>query len=170
LILNRQDMVPGDMAQSIARDMNLSREEIDTLSKLTSKWDFIDSTLRISPHLDRRDAYRFFKTTGSSGIALTILYISRIIARQEQVFDPDLLQKLLERTEFLWEAWWNKYDEIVNPEPLVNGDEIIHRFQLSPGPIIGKCLEKLKEGQVAGEIISREDAFILLINFVEKSR
>ncbi len=39
LILKRQDTIPNDIPEFIAREMNLSREEIDTLSILTSKWD-----------------------------------------------------------------------------------------------------------------------------------
>ena len=159
--------MPNSIPETIAREMNLSREEMDAFQKMTSKMGLVDNILRTS-QLHRRDAYLYFKATGSSGVALTVLYLGRMIARQGQVFDPDLMQSMLERTAFLWDSWWNKYDEIVDPKPLVNGDEIIQRFDLQPGPLVGKYLEQLKEEQAAGKISTREAAFDLLVKLEGK--
>lgn len=167
LVLAGQDMVPNAIPESIAREMNLSREEMDAFQKMTSKMSLVENILRTS-QLQRRDAYLYFKATGSTGVALTVLYLGRMIARQGQMFDPDLMQSMLERTAFLWDSWWNKYDEIVDPKPFVNGDEIIQRFDLTPGPLVGKYLEQLKEEQAAGKVTNREAAFDLLVELEGK--
>lgn len=169
LVLNQQDTAPLEITQLIARGMNLSRDEIEAFSIMTTRWALIDEVLKAEPKLDRRKVYRFFKATGSTGIALMVLYIGRYISRKDKKFDPDELLGILERSEFLLDVWWNRYTEIVNPKPFMNGDEIIQHFHLSPGPMIGRYLEYLKEEQAAGEIISRDAAMDLLTKLQKKT-
>ncbi|MCG2676601.1 CCA tRNA nucleotidyltransferase, partial [bacterium] len=48
---------------------------------------------------------------------------------------------------------------IVKPKKLVNGNEIMKKFNLSPGPKIGKILETLSEVQVEGKVKTKKEAF-----------
>jgi tRNA nucleotidyltransferase/poly(A) polymerase len=48
---------------------------------------------------------------------------------------------------------------IVKPKKLVNGNEIMKRFKLSPGPKIGEVLEALSEVQVEGKVKTKKEAF-----------
>jgi hypothetical protein len=80
--------------------------------------------------------------------------------------DQDEWQVLLDQVFVLWDAWWNHASDIVNPATLLNGDEISLRFKLPPGPLIGKCLEFLKEEQASSGIDNKEDAILLMQKFL----
>ena len=138
--------------------MNLSREETHFITILSTIYDSLEKLLTENDSLTRRDAYLFFKVNGSAGIAATILYLGNYLASHKQEPRPENWKLLLEKIEFLWEAWWNKKAEIVEPVPLLNGDEIATEFHLSPGPVIGKCLDFLTTEQASGVINSRSDA------------
>ena len=45
---------------------------------------------------------------------------------------------------------------------LVTGHDLMQRFHLEPGPVIGRLLEQVQEAHAAGEIASREDAMDLV--------
>ena len=45
---------------------------------------------------------------------------------------------------------------------LVTGHDLMQRFHLEPGPVIGRLLEQVQEAHAAGEIGSREDAMALV--------
>ena len=44
---------------------------------------------------------------------------------------------------------------------LINGNELMEHFNLSPGPVIGQMLGRIEEARAAGEITTREEALAL---------
>jgi hypothetical protein len=46
----------------------------------------------------------------------------------------------------------------VAPPALLNGNDLIQAFNLSPGPEIGRLLEQIREAQASGEIKERAEA------------
>jgi hypothetical protein len=54
-----------------------------------------------------------------------------------------------------------RFQEEIRPPRLIDGNDLINIFGLSPGPEIGKILEVVKEVQASGEITTREGALTL---------
>jgi poly(A) polymerase len=52
--------------------------------------------------------------------------------------------------------------EELNPPPLVNGDEVMARFSLKPGPLIKELLDAVREAQLEWTIRTKADAFELV--------
>jgi tRNA nucleotidyltransferase/poly(A) polymerase len=61
----------------------------------------------------------------------------------------------------LFQAWWEHPQESVSPAPLVTGHDLIDELDLSPGPIIGRILEEIREAQATGLINDKEAALEL---------
>lgn len=59
------------------------------------------------------------------------------------------------------------------PKPVINGKNIMDRFDLKPGPLIGDLIESLREEQLtllqAGQAMTAEDAYAFLAPLVSKS-
>jgi hypothetical protein len=64
--------------------------------------------------------------------------------------------------ETLLTHWFDRYEETVEPPPLLTGGELITALGLEPGPQIGRLLRTLQEAQAAGEVRSREEALALV--------
>ena len=109
------------------------------------------------------DIHRFFKAGGSSGIDLVVMMLADYCSKIGSDFSMEGWLDLLERCRTLVEAWFTK-PKLINPTPLIRGDEIINEFNLEEGPLIGRLLEQLVEKQVQGEIKSIGDAFAWLKN------
>ncbi|MDD5116601.1 MAG: CCA tRNA nucleotidyltransferase, partial [Candidatus Omnitrophica bacterium] len=54
--------------------------------------------------------------------------------------------------------------------PFLNGNDIMRKFKLPPGPLIGKVLYGLEEAQAIGKIGGKKDAFKLAAKLVKLKR
>jgi tRNA nucleotidyltransferase/poly(A) polymerase len=51
-----------------------------------------------------------------------------------------------------WRLWRTRGSEIVSVVPLLDGDQVAHILDLSPGPALGRAVAALKDAQVRGEV------------------
>ena len=55
----------------------------------------------------------------------------------------------------------------MNKKPLLNGEDIIHQFHLSPSPLFAKILDCVQKAQVLGSITTREEAIALAGDLIQ---
>ena len=67
----------------------------------------------------------------------------------------------------LLKFYYDQFLPIVNKKPLLNGEDIIHQFQISPSPLFGKILNNVQKEQVLGKITTRKDAMILAEDIIQ---
>lgn len=106
---------------------------------------------------ERRAIYRFYRITGDVGPGAVIMVLARAIAVQigsagSQRWRDDLVVA----QTLLW-AYFKRYDEIIDPAPLLTGRDVM-RLGVPRGPEVGRVLESLREKQAAGELRSTEMA------------
>jgi hypothetical protein len=75
----------------------------------------------------------------------------------------------IEVVRSLLEAWWENKEEMIYPQVLVNGNDLMTELGLSPGPTIGQILDKILEAQASGEIINRRQALELASELLNES-
>jgi len=112
--------------------------------------------------------YRFFKKAKSAGVAVCFLHLADVLATYEGNLTNERWRSALEFTHQILDGWVNRFDEVVEPVKLISGGELIERYGLSPGSVIGELVESVRENQAAGIISSREDAFLLLDRKMEE--
>ncbi|MEE9216506.1 MAG: hypothetical protein V3U32_03635 [Anaerolineales bacterium] len=100
-------------------------------------------------------AHRYFRDCGAAGIEAAMLYLAISFAQSPT---QDLWEVQVSVARRLFEAWFEKRDQIVNPLQLLRGDELATALNLSPGPIIGELLAAIAEKQVEAEISSEAEA------------
>lgn len=107
-----------------------------------------------------RAVYRYFRSAGD--VAIDTLYLN--LADYLAARGP-----LLEREE--WAAYTAKVRHILETglvqeqtepaRPLVDGHDLMADLRLSPGPLIGRLLEAIREARATGEVTTREEALVL---------
>jgi len=104
------------------------------------------------------ELHRFWYPLGASGIDAILLAVADYLG----IYGAELGQSewlaLVERVIILLDTYFNKYDEIVSPELLLNGNDMMSLLDVEGGPIIGELLTKLREAQVTGNVNSLEEA------------
>jgi hypothetical protein len=73
----------------------------------------------------------------------------------------------LELTLHLIDAWYTRQSEVVNPPKLMDGDDLMRRFSLQQGPLLGVLLANLREAQAEGRVTTKEDAIAFCQNLIE---
>jgi hypothetical protein len=76
--------------------------------------------------------------------------------------------QLLETIRPLLQTWWEGPKEIVKPESLITGSDLISEFSIEPGPEIGRILEALREAQAAGQVTTRLEALEFAASLIGK--
>lgn len=136
----------------------LSNQEVDRIIKINAN--YFSPLIPANPDQlpERREVYRFFNYCGEAGIDAGLLFLANTLAHGGLDLSPEVFEHQLSIVRSLYEAWWEKHEVLISPTLLINGDDLINIFKLTPGPLLGKILSELKEAQAIGEVTSREEA------------
>lgn len=109
----------------------------------------------------RRAIYRFFKDIGDAGVDVLVHSLADNLALWGAQLDANDWRKLLDTVALLMTKYYEEYDEVIVPPPLINGNDLIGRLGMKPGPAVGRLLQATQEAQAAGEVRTREEALLL---------
>ncbi len=154
----RPEKIGARLAERRARALRLSNPETQRLAAVirhTADFQHLASAGALpSP----RAIHRYYRAAGSAGVDAVLLSLAETMALYGPRLPHGLWQQHLEPARTLWEAWWERHDQIVAPKPLLTGEEVMAVLGISPGPSVGKALEALLEAQAAGEVKTRQQA------------
>lgn len=108
--------------------------------------------------LSLRGVHQFWRHTGIAGIDICLLGLAGYLADAGMSFQQNQWLFLIERVRVLLMAYFEQYEHVVAPKPLLDGNQIMQHLAIQPGRIIGVLLEQLVEAQAAGDVHSREEA------------
>jgi tRNA nucleotidyltransferase (CCA-adding enzyme) len=113
--------------------------------------------LKSSP--DQNETYELILSIHEELLASLILFIT----------DSDG-SDIGERTFFctrILKFYYDQFLPTMSEKPLLNGEDIIHQFQISPSPIFGRILNDIQKAQVLGKITTPKDALALAGNIIQ---
>jgi len=114
-----------------------------------------------------RAIYRFFRDTEGAGIDVIYLALADYLAVFGPRVDADEWRIHIEQIKYVLEVY-NKQESEIMPVRLIDGNDLMCEFKLSPGRQIGRLLSMVREAQAAGEIRTREEALELVRNELGK--
>jgi len=121
----------------------------------------------------RRAIYRYFRDTGEAGIDILFLCMADHLATRGSSLDLSQWREHAQIVEYVLTRHFEE-ESLSVPPKLIDGNDLIEIFGLSPGPGFGELLEALRETQAAGEVSTRQEALSyirhLLTNQTETSR
>jgi len=156
----------------LCEQLALSTEESLILHRLAGKTGLQVEYWQDKQNFDRRSVYRFFHQNNDAGIDLVFTALANYATRIGSEFIQTEWLNIIENCETLLQAWFCE-PEIINPKPLLNGNDLMFHFDMNPGPLIGEIIEDMKEEQAAGNITNKQEAldwvdFRLLRNLLKK--
>lgn len=155
------ERISSEYFQTRARALALSNDEIAYGDKVIRHHMRIHHLVNAQQSPTRRAIYRFFRDVGAAGVDICLLSLADTLATYHTTLPQDVwARELLICQQFL-EAWWYQQENIIQPPPLLRGDDLMAYLGLKPGPMIGKLLEAIREAQASGDIENREEALHL---------
>ena len=104
------------------------------------------------------DQHRFWHELGASGIDVVLLACARHLGTAGSDFKQREWLRFVDSVTTLLDAYFLRYNEIVKPPLLLDGNDIRKLCQLESGPLIGNLLTALREAQVTGDVQSASEA------------
>lgn len=152
--------ISADLIAARAERLRFSNAEVQLLGKTVRHHADLDS-LECSLPLAPRAVYRFFRRAGEAGVEAVLLSLADFLSKYAP---PPPLQAWASRVDMaqaLLEAYFEARDRIIEPTPLINGQDLLEALGLEPGPKVGRLLEAIREAQAAGEVQTHEQALSL---------
>lgn len=152
----------AETASKRAEAFNLSNDEVERIKKIVlhhMRFHFFVNRMEAEKKEPSRKAiYRFFRDSGEAGVDLVLLGLADLRGTYGPTLTQETWTAALDVARILLENYWEKREETVSPPRLLDGNDLMSELKLQPGPIVGRLLEAIREGQATGKIESREQA------------
>ena len=119
------------------------------------------------PRLTNRAIYRFFRDLGSSGLDCCLHSLADHLAIYPEPSVDRHWKALIGTIHRLLDYYFHRFEDSNRPTPLLNGNDLIEIFEITPGPQIGNLLGMLEEAQATGDVMTREEAVNLVRNALQ---
>lgn len=158
------EKIGAELLQKRAATYNMSKKENEYLTRIVLNHLrplFMANRANLP---NRRSIYRYFKACHAAGVEVALLSLADLLAQSVSAPEQVIWRHQVDVVRTLWEAWWDKRDELVSPPLLLRGEEVMQAFNIPPGPFVGRLLEYLQEAQASGVVHTRAQALTYLKN------
>ncbi|MDM8520041.1 HD domain-containing protein [Anaerolineales bacterium HSG6] len=128
-------------------------------------------SLSLQDGVSRRAIYRLFRANRyksvQSGIALGLHALADHYGTYPAGEGKAAEEKLLAVVVNMFKAYFEQNDKLINPSPILTGRDIIDRFNIKQGRLIGRLLRDLKEAQAIGEVMDEDSAVEFITSVLE---
>jgi poly(A) polymerase len=109
----------------------------------------------------QRAIYRYFRDTGEASVDILLLALADYLASRGPLASMEEWRKHCQLINHIL-AEHDKQQAKILPVKFIDGDDIMTKFDLAPGPLIGKLLAMVNEAHASGELSTREEALALV--------
>lgn len=155
------------LANERTQFLNLANVEIDHINSIIANHMRVHFLTNSGSEVSRRNIYRFFRDTNSTGIDICLLSLADALAREGVTINSTLWERELGICRRLLTAWFEEQDQVINPRRLITGDDLMKEFHLPPGPQVGVMLQKIHEAQAEGQLSTYAEAVQLAKNILD---
>jgi tRNA nucleotidyltransferase/poly(A) polymerase len=152
----------ADMAQKISKQLKFSNNEkrfIDAIVRNHIKPLFLFSAHK-KKTLTRKGSTRFFIKYGNITPHLLLHAIADIMAKQKNINKTN--EAFLEFLKEMIHDFFYRLKPKIKQPPLVNGHDLIHRFNLTPSPLFKTILKQVNEARLTNQVQTRSEALALV--------
>lgn len=150
----------AETASRILRRLRFSAREIRFVSLLIAEHLRPGQLAAVGEAPTRRALYRFFRDLGDAASGVLLLSLADAASARGPRMTPEGWGQLVGYMNGLL-VRSREEEGIVNAPPLLDGNDIMSRFGIPEGPVVGAILAAVREAQGAGEIADRDAALLL---------
>lgn len=159
----KHDDVGAKMCKPFLRDLKFSNKQIDYISLMIKKHIY-PSNVVASPELNNKVMMRYIRKMEDNVIDNIILAKADRLSARGEAITEEMVKENLEGLDKLLQFYLNEKDNLKPLPKLLDGFEVMQILNIPQGPKLGEILNELKEGQINGDIITKDDA----IDFIKK--
>lgn len=155
----------AQLARRVMQRFRFSSQAVDFVETVVAQH-MRPLLLAAEAQVSRRAIYRFFRDTGGNTFQAGVAAALHALADQQATYPPGrgkaAWQQLSAVVVQLVTVYFEQRDLVVDPPPLLTGRDLIERFGLAEGRLIGVLLGRLKEAQAMGEVVDQAGAVVFI--------
>jgi len=105
-----------------------------------------------------RAIHTYFRKNSTVAIEMGLLALAEIISKYGPQIPHELWERKLAAMFALLDGYFDRYDQLIRPKDIINGNDLIQEVGYKPGQEIGAILQQITEAQAAGEVRDRDAA------------
>ena len=153
------DVLGAARARVIAERLRLPARARGVLEQLV-RHHLRTGHLAAAGRVTSRARYRFFRDLGED--TRDLLLLNLVDAAAVTGVSPRAIWRRASLVRDLLQGWEETPRAGAGAVPLVNGEDVMARFGIPPGPEVGRLLERAREAQGLGLVTTREEALAYL--------
>jgi len=150
--------VTGTSAGERVAALRLSNDEKKRVARMVNARSAVLNLPRPASDLD---LHRYWYPLSVVGLDAILVALAVYLAEHNTDLDQDAWVIVLDQVGVLLDAYFNRYEQVVVPLPLLDGNDLMDALNIAPGKQVGELLVAIREGQVTGEVITVDDAITL---------
>ncbi|MDD5690257.1 MAG: HD domain-containing protein [Candidatus Omnitrophica bacterium] len=168
IIFHGHERIGLGLARIICRRLKLANDEIRSLEKIVL-WHLRPGYLADNGRPTERAIFRYFRDTGNDALAVLLLSLADQRATKGPLTTALSRVRHEKTVRALIRRLLNQNRE-KKPAPFLNGNDIMRKFKLASGPLIGKVLLALEEAQAIGKVKNKKGAFRLAATIIKRKK
>ncbi|MCU0496598.1 MAG: hypothetical protein MUF87_04505 [Anaerolineae bacterium] len=156
----------ADESSQRLEDLRLSNAERHVISTVIAHQDHPIFREPLTPLA----IHRFWYPLDQTGVDVCLFATARYLMLQHTELKQDQWLLWVQRLRTLFEAYFERYEQVVRPPMLVDGHQLKLALQLKSGKIIGQLLTAIREAQAQGLITTSDEAMLLARSYLEDHR
>jgi len=155
------------IAEAVAERLRLAKAERDYLKLLVGHhMHLVHLTAETSR--TRRSVLHFFRKYGEDYRALLLLFAADTRATAGPKMTPERVRLIRDAVTGLLRLYEEDLRPRLQAPPLLTGGDLIDRFGLEPGPLIGEILRKVEDARLEGLVFDRDSALEVTEELLKK--
>ena len=157
----KHEDVGAKMCVPLLKSLCFSNKQIEYISYIIKKHMYPTAVVS-SPELSEKVMLRYVRKSEDNAIDnILIAQADRLSARGPEITD-DIVEENITGLNKLLEFYLNSRETLKPLPKLLDGNEIMKIFNITPSPKLGEIIKALNEAQISGDVETKEDA----INFI----
>jgi poly(A) polymerase len=141
----------GDIVRNLSERLRLARAETEFLAGLViHHMNLIHLTAMASR--SKRSALRFFRKSGEDYRAFFILFLADTKATIGPRMTAERMRQILAAMSEMLALYEGEIRPRLQTPPLISGRDLMERFGLEEGPVIGELLDRVEEARLEGRL------------------
>ena len=150
------EKIGKEIIEKITERLKFANKIKETLQRLVF-WHLRPGYLADQVKPSKRAIYRFFRDTSEDGISVILLSLADWKATRGPLTSKIRRKKHQDVMFKIIKDYFNEKNKKPLPK-LIDGYDIMDRFNIQPSPLVGKILKKIKEEQALGNINTKKEA------------
>ncbi|MBR5305067.1 MAG: HD domain-containing protein [Candidatus Gastranaerophilales bacterium] len=156
------DLIGAQIAVKELEELKFSNKQINYICKMIKHHIYPASLINSS---DNKKAFaRFVRKLGIDTLDVIALSRADRLSALGEAVTQEMLEKSLNHLDELEKYYESVKDAVSSPKPLLDGKEIMQILKLKPSKVVGEIIDELIEMQLSGEIKTKEEATIYVLN------